>query len=347
MEKISGWKIGAVLGLVYGIFGWWIYYPMIIESPLMMVIGPLFIVAILLSLPLSLVTNPSGQMIIILPMSGLILGIITGKGIEVIARKMPDINPWKKGTIIGFSVGLLGALLIGISPMIGIFVVGPLVFLTTALLKLIFPAVDPGSNLPAVLLVLIIVSTVSGSIAGYLLGFEKHPSNKPEDNGRRQRVKSIAVAAIFILIVGVILLASGVIQPAKMLAPHYATSFGRITVLTSFPDSPDTMTLYRVVSSDNGSVKIPVRTVEIIPASAAFENLKNGDFQGNRFKCFCDYMLENVSAGYYQTGTGANQTYLEPAWIFRGTLSDGIHWEYYVYARKDYGYLKDILENPL
>jgi hypothetical protein len=346
VEIIPGWKIGAVLGLVYGIFGWWIYYPMMIESPLILVIGPLLIVSSLLSPLFLLLANHSGYEIIILPLSGLILGAIVGKGIEVVAGKMPDIDPWKKGTIIGFSIGFLGALCIAVSPLIGTFLVGPLVYLTAALLKIILPAVDTGSNLPVSLLTVIVVSSVSGSIAGYILGWKKCTPEDRDDIGRRQWVKRIAFVVICLIIVGAVLLTSGFIQPAKMLAPHYATSFGRMTVLTTFPDSPDSTTLYRVVSSDNGSVKIPVRTVEIIPASAAFEKLKNGDFQGNRFKCFCDYMLENVSAGYYQTGTGENQIYLEPAWVFRGTLSDGMPWEYFVYARKDYGSLQNILETP-
>jgi hypothetical protein len=244
--RLQGWKIGAVLGLVYGIFGWWVYYPMIIESELAMVIGPLFVVMMLLSLPVSLFTNPSGHEIILLPLSGLILGIITGKGLEVVAGRMPGIDPWKKGTIIGFSIGLLGAVCIGIIPLFGLFLFGPLVYLTTALLKVILPGLDAGTNLPFFFLMVIVVSSFFGSIAGYILGWEIRGLNEREDTVRHPWIKRLAAAVICIIVVGAILLSSGFIQPAKITAPSYDTTMGRVILMTTIPTAPTNMTYYLV-----------------------------------------------------------------------------------------------------
>jgi hypothetical protein len=80
---------------------------------------------------------------------------------------------------------------------------------------------------------------------------------------------------------------------------------------------------------------MPDGTVDIIPASEAFEKLKNGDFVGPSLKCFCDFTLNSVKPGYYEEAQGVDQQYLEPVWIFNGVTSDGGVWTYYVYARSE------------
>ena len=73
----------------------------------------------------------------------------------------------------------------------------------------------------------------------------------------------------------------------------------------------------------NWPTVVPAGKIDIIPASVAFEKLKNGEFIENRPKCFCDYTLKTVGLAYYELRLGDNQTYLEPAWIFGGSKSDG------------------------
>jgi hypothetical protein len=81
----------------------------------------------------------------------------------------------------------------------------------------------------------------------------------------------------------------------------------------------------------------PAGTVSVIPVSAAIEKMKRGELLGHRPKCACELNVNKIGMGYYEKGRDETQDYLEPVWIFSGTLSSGDTWNYYVYARESVG----------
>jgi hypothetical protein len=81
----------------------------------------------------------------------------------------------------------------------------------------------------------------------------------------------------------------------------------------------------------------PAGSVPIINASAAIEKIKRGDVLGHPPKCACQLNVDKIGLGYYENGRNETQEYLEPVWIFSGTLSSGGSWNYYVYARESVG----------
>jgi hypothetical protein len=78
----------------------------------------------------------------------------------------------------------------------------------------------------------------------------------------------------------------------------------------------------------------PAGNVSIIPVSAAIEKMKRGELLGHTPKCACPLNVDKIGLGYYEKGRDETQEYLEPVWIFSGTLSSGDSWNYYVYARE-------------
>jgi hypothetical protein len=81
----------------------------------------------------------------------------------------------------------------------------------------------------------------------------------------------------------------------------------------------------------------PAGNVSIIPVSAAIEKMKRGELLGHRPKCACPLNVNRIGLGYYEKGRDETQEYIEPVWIFSGTLSSGDTWNYYVYARESAG----------
>lgn len=77
----------------------------------------------------------------------------------------------------------------------------------------------------------------------------------------------------------------------------------------------------------------PAGNVSIIPVSEAIEKMKRGELLGHQPKCACQLNVNKIGLGYYEKGRDEPQEYLEPVWIFSGTLSPGDTWNYYVYAR--------------
>jgi hypothetical protein len=77
----------------------------------------------------------------------------------------------------------------------------------------------------------------------------------------------------------------------------------------------------------------PAGNVSIIPISAAIEKMKRGELLGHQPKCACQLNVDKIGLGYYEKGRDEPQEYIEPVWIFSGTLSTGDTWNYYVYAR--------------
>lgn len=78
----------------------------------------------------------------------------------------------------------------------------------------------------------------------------------------------------------------------------------------------------------------PAGNVSIIPVSEAIEKMKRGELLGHSPKCACPLNVDKIGLGYYEKGRDETQEYLEPVWIFSGTLSSGDTWNYYVYARE-------------
>ena len=73
----------------------------------------------------------------------------------------------------------------------------------------------------------------------------------------------------------------------------------------------------------NWQTIIPAGKMDIIPASTAFEKLKNGEFIENRPKDLDEYHVDSIGPAYYYFNEGENQTYLKPVWLFGGSHSDG------------------------
>jgi hypothetical protein len=84
----------------------------------------------------------------------------------------------------------------------------------------------------------------------------------------------------------------------------------------------------------------PVGTVHIISASQAIEKMQRGEILGMRPKCSCELTVNKIVPTYYEKGRNVSQEYLDPVWVFAGTLSDGSPWHYSVYAweSNDSGY---------
>jgi hypothetical protein len=76
----------------------------------------------------------------------------------------------------------------------------------------------------------------------------------------------------------------------------------------------------------------PVGTVHIISASQAIEKMQRGEILGDRPKCGCELTVTKIIPTYYEKGRNISQEYLDPIWVFAGTLSDGEPWHYSVYA---------------
>lgn len=75
-------------------------------------------------------------------------------------------------------------------------------------------------------------------------------------------------------------------------------------------------------------------TAQIIPASAAIEKMSRGEVIGHRPKCNCELNVDKIQIAYYEKENMEPQEYLEPVWVFAGTLSGGDRWKYYVPARE-------------
>jgi hypothetical protein len=76
----------------------------------------------------------------------------------------------------------------------------------------------------------------------------------------------------------------------------------------------------------------PAGTVPIISAAQAIERMQRGEILGDRPKCGCDLTVTKIVPTYYEKGRNVSQEYLDPVWVFAGTLSDGEPWHYSVYA---------------
>jgi hypothetical protein len=76
----------------------------------------------------------------------------------------------------------------------------------------------------------------------------------------------------------------------------------------------------------------PTKTVHIISASQAIVKMQRGEILGNRPKCSCELTVTKIVPTYYEKGRNVSQEYLDPVWVFAGTLSGGDTWHYAVYA---------------
>jgi len=75
----------------------------------------------------------------------------------------------------------------------------------------------------------------------------------------------------------------------------------------------------------------PSGTVNIISSSSAFEKIRQGDVI-NPSKGDNDLNITRIRLGYYEKGYNQTQEYLDPVWIFRGSLPDNTNMTFYVYA---------------
>jgi hypothetical protein len=77
----------------------------------------------------------------------------------------------------------------------------------------------------------------------------------------------------------------------------------------------------------------PAGTIQVIPATEAFNKLLNGEILNEGHpKCDCDLTVTTVKLDYLEKGYNVSQEYLQPVWIFSGTLSSGDEFSYRVEA---------------
>jgi hypothetical protein len=76
----------------------------------------------------------------------------------------------------------------------------------------------------------------------------------------------------------------------------------------------------------------PSKTVHIISVAQAIEKMQRGEILGMRSKCSCELTVTKIIPTYYEKGRNLSQEYLDPVWVFAGTLSSGDPWHYSVYA---------------
>jgi hypothetical protein len=76
----------------------------------------------------------------------------------------------------------------------------------------------------------------------------------------------------------------------------------------------------------------PSKTVPIISASQAIVKMQRGEILGMRPKCSCELTVTKIIPTYYEKGRNVSQEYLDPVWVFAGTLSDGNPWHYAISA---------------
>jgi len=76
----------------------------------------------------------------------------------------------------------------------------------------------------------------------------------------------------------------------------------------------------------------PSGTIPIISAVQAIKKMQNGEILGPRPKCSCELTVTKIIPTYYEEGRNVPQKYLDPVWVFAGTLDGGDSWHYAVSA---------------
>jgi hypothetical protein len=76
----------------------------------------------------------------------------------------------------------------------------------------------------------------------------------------------------------------------------------------------------------------PSGTIPVIPATTALEKILRGEILNDRPKCNCDLTVDKVRLAYLEKDYDETQEYLNPVWVFHGTLSSGDSYSYQVSA---------------
>jgi len=76
----------------------------------------------------------------------------------------------------------------------------------------------------------------------------------------------------------------------------------------------------------------PSGSIPIISAVQAIKKMQNGEILGPRPKCSCELTVTKIIPTYYEQGRNVPQKYLDPVWVFAGTLDGGDSWHYAVSA---------------
>jgi PKD repeat protein len=74
----------------------------------------------------------------------------------------------------------------------------------------------------------------------------------------------------------------------------------------------------------------PSGTVPIITPYQAIKKMQRGEILGNNPKCGKDLTITKITPTYYEKGRNVSQKYLDPVWVFAGTLDCGDSWYYSV-----------------
>jgi len=76
----------------------------------------------------------------------------------------------------------------------------------------------------------------------------------------------------------------------------------------------------------------PAGTTQVISEKEALKKILGGDVLNAQPKCVCDLTVNNVQLAYMENDYNESQDYLNPVWVFKGTLSSGEKYSYLVSA---------------
>jgi hypothetical protein len=77
----------------------------------------------------------------------------------------------------------------------------------------------------------------------------------------------------------------------------------------------------------------PAGTMQVIPATEALKKILRGNILNEGYpKCTCDLTVDKVQLAYLENDYNESQEFLEPVWVFKGTLSSGDSFSYRVSA---------------
>jgi PKD repeat protein len=77
----------------------------------------------------------------------------------------------------------------------------------------------------------------------------------------------------------------------------------------------------------------PNGVLPVISLTDAIQKLKRGEVLNPKRDAY-NVSIIKIRLGYYEKGRNQSQEYLDPAWLFRGTIESGDPIQYYVYARR-------------
>jgi hypothetical protein len=116
------------------------------------------------------------------------------------------------------------------------------------------------------------LSSEEGENIGLLIGPRKKEPQIATDTKRRDKVIHAAIPVTGIVIVVILVIFSGLFNPAALFAPKIGTPAGSMTILTPLPNEPKNMTLYHISAKDTDVITIPEENSDHRPLTISPEN---------------------------------------------------------------------------